>query len=113
VFPVFVLTDLTELDVASTHEEMDIPCILSGLTPTEVWRAHEVGVDFAKIVAPTTYTPCRVLRHGASSISAYWCEGILLAFAVKALFIVTDRRLACFLIHLLPGHKLFSWLLRS
>jgi 2-keto-3-deoxy-6-phosphogluconate aldolase len=30
---------------------MKIPCILSGLTPTEVWRAHEMASDFVKITA--------------------------------------------------------------
>ncbi len=30
---------------------MKIPCILSGLTPTEVWRAHEMEADFVKITA--------------------------------------------------------------
>jgi 2-dehydro-3-deoxyphosphogluconate aldolase/(4S)-4-hydroxy-2-oxoglutarate aldolase len=30
---------------------MKIPCILSGLTPTEVWRAHEMAADFVKITA--------------------------------------------------------------
>jgi 2-dehydro-3-deoxyphosphogluconate aldolase / (4S)-4-hydroxy-2-oxoglutarate aldolase len=35
----------------SACEEMKIPCILSGLTPTEVWRAHEMTADFVKITA--------------------------------------------------------------
>jgi len=30
---------------------MKIPCILSGLTPTEVWRAHEMAADFVKVTA--------------------------------------------------------------
>jgi 2-dehydro-3-deoxyphosphogluconate aldolase / (4S)-4-hydroxy-2-oxoglutarate aldolase len=37
--------------VVSACEEMKVPCILSGLTPTEVWRAHEVAADFVKISA--------------------------------------------------------------
>jgi 2-dehydro-3-deoxyphosphogluconate aldolase/(4S)-4-hydroxy-2-oxoglutarate aldolase len=37
--------------VVSACEEMKIPCILSGLTPTEVWRAHEMAADFVKITA--------------------------------------------------------------
>jgi 2-keto-3-deoxy-6-phosphogluconate aldolase len=28
-----------------------VPCILSGITPTEVWRAHEMAADFVKITA--------------------------------------------------------------
>src|SRR3712207_7975465 len=38
-------------DVVSACEEMKIPCILSGLTPTEVWRAHEMAADFVKVTA--------------------------------------------------------------
>src|SRR3712207_9571546 len=38
-------------DVVSACEEMGIPCILSGLTPTEVWRAHEMAADFVKVTA--------------------------------------------------------------
>jgi 2-keto-3-deoxy-6-phosphogluconate aldolase len=30
---------------------MDITCILSGLTPTEIWRAQEMGADFVKVPA--------------------------------------------------------------
>src|SRR5919202_20480 len=47
----FITASVTTPDVVSACEEMEIPCILSGLTPTEVWRAHEMGADFAKIVA--------------------------------------------------------------
>jgi 2-dehydro-3-deoxyphosphogluconate aldolase / (4S)-4-hydroxy-2-oxoglutarate aldolase len=28
-----------------------VPCILGGLTPTEVWRAQEMGADFVKVPA--------------------------------------------------------------
>jgi 2-dehydro-3-deoxyphosphogluconate aldolase / (4S)-4-hydroxy-2-oxoglutarate aldolase len=47
----FIIASVTTPDVVSACEEMKIPCILSGLTPTEVWRAHEMAADFVKITA--------------------------------------------------------------
>jgi 2-dehydro-3-deoxyphosphogluconate aldolase/(4S)-4-hydroxy-2-oxoglutarate aldolase len=47
----FVTASVTTPDVVSACEEMKVPCILSGLTPTEVWRAHEMAADFVKITA--------------------------------------------------------------
>jgi 2-dehydro-3-deoxyphosphogluconate aldolase / (4S)-4-hydroxy-2-oxoglutarate aldolase len=47
----FITASVTTPDVVSACEEMQIPCILSGLTPTEVWRAHEMAADFVKITA--------------------------------------------------------------
>ena len=47
----FITASVTTPDVVSACEEMKIPCILSGLTPTEVWRAHEMGADFVKLTA--------------------------------------------------------------
>ena len=47
----FITASVTSPDVVSACEEMKIPCILSGLTPTEVWRAHEMAADFVKITA--------------------------------------------------------------
>src|SRR5215212_1850524 len=47
----FITASVTTPDVVSACEEMKIPCILSGLTPTEVWRAHEMAADFVKIAA--------------------------------------------------------------
>jgi 2-dehydro-3-deoxyphosphogluconate aldolase / (4S)-4-hydroxy-2-oxoglutarate aldolase len=47
----FVTASVTTPDVVSACEEMKIPCILSSLTPTEVWRAHEMAADFVKITA--------------------------------------------------------------
>jgi 2-dehydro-3-deoxyphosphogluconate aldolase / (4S)-4-hydroxy-2-oxoglutarate aldolase len=47
----FIIASVTTPDVVSACEEMKIPCILSGLTPTEVWRAHEMEADFVKITA--------------------------------------------------------------
>ena len=47
----FVATAVAAPDVVAACGEMDLPCILSGLTPTEVWRALEMGADFVKIRA--------------------------------------------------------------
>ena len=47
----FITASVTTPDVVSACKEMEIPCILSGLTPTEVWRAHEMAADFVKITA--------------------------------------------------------------
>ena len=47
----FITASVTTPDVVSACEELKIPCILSGLTPTEVWRAHEMAADFVKITA--------------------------------------------------------------
>ena len=47
----FITASVTTPDVVSACEEMKIPCILSGLTPTEVWRAHEMAADLVKITA--------------------------------------------------------------
>jgi len=47
----FITASVTTPDVVSACEEMKIPCILSGLTPTEVWRAHEMAADFVKITS--------------------------------------------------------------
>ena len=47
----FIAASVTTPDVVSACKEMKIPCILSGLTPTEVWRAHEMAADFVKLIA--------------------------------------------------------------
>jgi len=47
----FITASVTTPDVVSACEEMKIPCVLSGLTPTEVWRAHEMAADFVKRTA--------------------------------------------------------------
>ena len=47
----FITSAVTTPDVVSSCKKMDIPCILSGLTPTEVWRAQEMGADFVKVCA--------------------------------------------------------------
>lgn len=45
----FIVAAATAPDVVSACREMDLPCVLSGVTPTEVWRAHEMGADFVKV----------------------------------------------------------------
>jgi 2-dehydro-3-deoxyphosphogluconate aldolase/(4S)-4-hydroxy-2-oxoglutarate aldolase len=47
----FVTSSVTTPDVVAACDEMEVPCILSSLTPTEVWRAHEMGADFVKVIA--------------------------------------------------------------
>jgi len=47
----FITASVTTPDVVSACEEMKIPCILSSVTPTEVWRAHEMAADFVKVTA--------------------------------------------------------------
>lgn len=47
----FISAAVTAPDVASACKEMEVPCILGGLTPTEVWRAQEMGADFVKVPA--------------------------------------------------------------
>jgi len=47
----FIAAAVTAPDVVSACKEMAIPCILSGITPTEVWRAQEMEADFVKVPA--------------------------------------------------------------
>jgi 2-dehydro-3-deoxyphosphogluconate aldolase/(4S)-4-hydroxy-2-oxoglutarate aldolase len=47
----FITASVITPDVVSACNEMEVPCILSGLSPTEVWRAHEMAADFVKITA--------------------------------------------------------------
>jgi 2-dehydro-3-deoxyphosphogluconate aldolase / (4S)-4-hydroxy-2-oxoglutarate aldolase len=47
----FITASVITPDVVLACNEMDVPCILSGITPTEVWRAHEMAADFVKIAA--------------------------------------------------------------
>ena len=47
----FITASVITPDVVLACNEMDVPCILSGITPTEVWRAHEMAADFVKITA--------------------------------------------------------------
>jgi 2-dehydro-3-deoxyphosphogluconate aldolase/(4S)-4-hydroxy-2-oxoglutarate aldolase len=48
----FVATTVTAPDVVLACEEADVPCILGGLSPTEIWRAHEMRPDFVKMTDP-------------------------------------------------------------
>ena len=45
----FITASVITPDVVSACNEIEVPCILSGLSPTEVWRAHEMAADFVKI----------------------------------------------------------------
>ena len=47
----FVTSSVTAPDIVAACEDMEVPCILSSLTPTEAWRAHEMGSDFVKVMA--------------------------------------------------------------
>jgi 2-dehydro-3-deoxyphosphogluconate aldolase / (4S)-4-hydroxy-2-oxoglutarate aldolase len=47
----FISASVTTPDVVTACNEIHVPCILSSLTPTEVWRAHEMAADFVKIIA--------------------------------------------------------------
>ena len=53
----FVTAAVTAPDVVAACAQMGVPCILSGLTPTEVWRALEMGADFVKVPAETMGGP--------------------------------------------------------
>ena len=48
----FVAAPVSAPDVVLACEEADVPCILGGLSPTEVWRAHEMQPDFVKVTNP-------------------------------------------------------------
>lgn len=45
-------TSVIAPDVLLACEEADVPCILGALSPTEIWRAHEMGPDFVKVTDP-------------------------------------------------------------
>jgi 2-dehydro-3-deoxyphosphogluconate aldolase / (4S)-4-hydroxy-2-oxoglutarate aldolase len=48
----FVATPVMAPDVILACEEAKVPCILGGLSPTEIWRAHEMQPDFVKVTDP-------------------------------------------------------------
>jgi 2-dehydro-3-deoxyphosphogluconate aldolase / (4S)-4-hydroxy-2-oxoglutarate aldolase len=48
----FVTTPVIAPDVVLACEEAKVPCIVGGLSPTEVWRAHEMQPDFVKVTNP-------------------------------------------------------------
>jgi 2-dehydro-3-deoxyphosphogluconate aldolase / (4S)-4-hydroxy-2-oxoglutarate aldolase len=47
----FVTATVTTPDVVSACKEISMLCILSALTPTEIWRGQEMGADFVRVVA--------------------------------------------------------------
>ena len=55
--PDFITATVTAPDVVSACIEMDMTCILTGFTPTEIWRAQEMGADFVKVPAQTLGGP--------------------------------------------------------
>ncbi len=65
----FVTAVVTAPDVVAACKDMDIPCILTGLTPTEVWRAQEMEADFVKVPAEALGGPdyVRSLRETLST----------------------------------------------
>ena len=66
----FITASVTTPDVVLACEEMKIPCILSGLTPTENWRAHEIGADFVKITAAEALGGPSYIRSLHESLAA-------------------------------------------
>jgi len=72
----FITAAVTPPDVVSSCKEMDIPCILSGLTPTEVWRAQEMGADFVKVSAGALGGPgyIRSLRESLPALRLVGAE---------------------------------------
>lgn len=59
----FVTASVTTPDVVLACDRMEVPCILSSHTPTEVWRAHQVGADFVKVIAPKALGGPRYIRY--------------------------------------------------
>jgi 2-dehydro-3-deoxyphosphogluconate aldolase/(4S)-4-hydroxy-2-oxoglutarate aldolase len=61
----FIAAAVTAPDVVSACKEIEVPCILGSLTPTEVWRAQEMGADFVKVPAEALGGPhyFRALRE--------------------------------------------------
>jgi 2-dehydro-3-deoxyphosphogluconate aldolase/(4S)-4-hydroxy-2-oxoglutarate aldolase len=72
----FITSAVTTPDVVSSCKKMDIPCILSGLTPTEVWRAQEMGADFVKVAAGVLGGPdyIRSLRESLPALHLVGAE---------------------------------------
>ena len=48
----FIATPVIAPDVVVACEEADVSCILGGLSPTEIWHAHEMRPDFVKVTDP-------------------------------------------------------------
>lgn len=56
----FVTAAVTAPDVVAACKDMGIPCILTSLTPTEVWRAQEMEADFVKVHAEALGGPAYI-----------------------------------------------------
>ncbi len=65
----FITAAVTAPDVVAACRDMGIPCILTSLTPTEVWRAQEMEADFVKVPAEALGGPdyMRSLRETVSA----------------------------------------------
>jgi 2-dehydro-3-deoxyphosphogluconate aldolase/(4S)-4-hydroxy-2-oxoglutarate aldolase len=65
----FVTAAVTAPDVVAACKDMGIPCILTSLTPTEVWRAQEMEADFVRVPAEALGGPdyVRSLRETLST----------------------------------------------
>ena len=66
----FVTASVTTPDVVLACDRMEVPCIMSSHTPTEVWRAHQVGADFVKVIAPRALGGPRYIRYLRESMPA-------------------------------------------
>jgi 2-dehydro-3-deoxyphosphogluconate aldolase/(4S)-4-hydroxy-2-oxoglutarate aldolase len=66
----FIVAAATAPDVVSACREMGLPCVLSGVTPTEVWRAHEMGADFVKVESAAGLGGPRYIRSLCEAVPA-------------------------------------------
>jgi 2-dehydro-3-deoxyphosphogluconate aldolase/(4S)-4-hydroxy-2-oxoglutarate aldolase len=66
----FITASVITPDVVSACNEIEVPCILSGLSPTEVWRAHEMAADFVKITTTETLGGPRYIRFLLETLPA-------------------------------------------
>ena len=66
----FVTASVITPDVVVACEQRSIPCILSSLTPTEVWRAHEMGADFVKVTSTEALGGPPYIRYLRESMPA-------------------------------------------
>ena len=71
----FVTASVTTPEVVLACDELEIPCILSSHTPTEVWRAHQVGADLVKVIAPKALGGPPYIRYLRESMPALHLVG--------------------------------------
>jgi 2-keto-3-deoxy-6-phosphogluconate aldolase len=71
----FITASVITPDVVSACKEMGVPCILSGLSPTEVWRAHEMAADFVKITTAETLGGPRYIHFLLETLPARYLVG--------------------------------------